>query len=315
MSGAVQYRLDPRAPVEDEVGRVAGELLDDAVRRLRNEPAPSVDDIRKARTALKKFRSMLRLVAVDPPVRATPPGRVARDAARRLSAQRDQAALSATFESLVPGLAGSVAPQTILRVRAGLLSSSAALRAAAQGEPVERDVADELDALALSTAMWSVDGEGFDALEDGLRSTYARGRAALADLSATPDTEELHELRKRVKDHWYQVRLVREVWPPVLTAWAAEAHALAFQLGDDHDLSVLAASLSGEGPDLLGADRPVVLDAIGLRRAELLVEIRAGAGRIYADKPGAFTRRIRRWWAEASTPPHSEVGGVPWTAP
>jgi hypothetical protein len=70
-------------------------------------------------------------------------------------------------------------------------------------------------------------------------------------------------------------------------------------MGDDHDLSVLAATLSGEGPDLLGADRPVVLGAIERRRAELLEGIRAGAGRIYADKPGAFTRRFRRWWAEA----------------
>ena len=120
MSGVVRYRLDPTLPVEDEVGRVAGELLDDAVRRLRNEPAPSVDDIHKSRTALKKFRSMLRLVAVDPPARATAPGRVARDAARRLSAQRDQALMTATFEGLVPVLAGAVAPQTILRVRAGL---------------------------------------------------------------------------------------------------------------------------------------------------------------------------------------------------
>lgn len=308
MRGAVRYRLDPTVPVEDEVGRVAGELLDDAVRRLRNEPAPSVDDIRKSRTALKKFRSMLRLVAVDPPARAMPPGRVARDAARCLSAQRDQAAITTTFEALVPVLAGSVAPQTILRVRAGLLSSSAALRSSVHGAPVERDVADDLDALALSTAMWSVDGDGFDALEDGLRSTYASGRDALADLSASPDIEELHELRKRVKDHWYQVRLLREVWPPVLTAWADEAHALAMQLGDDHDLSVLGAALSGEGPDLLGEDRPVVLGAIEERRAELLAGIRAGAGRIYADKPGAFTRRFRRWWAEAA-------GGVRWTAP
>jgi CHAD domain-containing protein len=308
MHGAVQYRLDPTVPVEDEVGRVAAELLDDAVRRLRHEPAPSTDDIRKSRTALKKLRSMLRLVAVDPPARATPPGRVARDAARRLSAQRDQAALSVTFESLVPVLAGAVAPQTILRVRAGLLSASAALRSETHGAPVELEVADDLDALALSTAMWSVDGEGFDALEDGLKRSYARGRAALADLSASPNTDELHELRKRVKDHWYQVRLLREVWPPVMTSWAAEAHALAFRLGDDHDLSVLAASLSGEGPDLLGVDRPVVLGAIGRRRTELLATIRAGAERIYADKPGAFTRRHRRWWAEAS-------GGVPWTAP
>jgi CHAD domain-containing protein len=202
----------------------------------------------------------------------------------------------------VPVLAGAVAPQTILRVRAGLVSMSAALRSTGRGAAVELEVADDLDALALSTAMWSVDGEGFDALEDGLRSSYARGRDALADLAEHPDAEELHELRKRVKDHWYHVRLLREVWPPVMTAWAGEARVLSEQLGDDHDLSVLAGVLSGEGPDLLGEDRPVVLGAIEERRAELLADIRAGAGRVYADKPGAFTRRLARWWATPSNP-------------
>ena len=305
----MRYRLDPTVPVEDEVGRVAGELLDDAVRRLRNEPAPSVDDIRKSRTALKKFRSMLRLVAVDPPARAMPPGRVARrcgpvpvGAAGPGRCHHDVRGPGAGARRL-----GRPADDPPGAGRAAELVGRGSA-ASVHGAPVERDVADDLDALALSTAMWSVDGDGFDALEDGLRSTYASGRDALADLSASPDIEELHELRKRVKDHWYQVRLLREVWPPVLTAWADEAHALAMQLGDDHDLSVLGAALSGEGPDLLGEDRPVVLGAIEERRAELLAGIRAGAGRIYADKPGAFTRRLRRWWAEAA-------GGVPWTAP
>ena len=77
--------------------RVAGELLDDAVRRLRTEPAPTVEDVRKSRTDLKKYRALLRLAAVEPPARGRPHrAGCARDAARRLSAQRDQAVLSAT---------------------------------------------------------------------------------------------------------------------------------------------------------------------------------------------------------------------------
>jgi CHAD domain-containing protein len=294
----VAYRLDPSAPLEAEVRRVAGELLDDSVRRLRSEPAPTVEDVRKSRTDLKKYRALLRLAEVEPPARAAAPGRVARDAARRLSAQRDQAVLSTTFESLVPAVAGAVSPQTILRVRAGLVSTAAAMRPRGTGVQLEREVADDLDALALSTAMWSVAGDGFDALEDGLRSSYRRGRDALADLRPHPDAEDLHELRKQVKDHWYHARLLRAAWPPVMAAWADEAHVLAVQLGVDHDLSVLAAVLTGEGPDLLGLDRAVVLQTIEDRRAELLTGIRAGAGRIYAEKPKAFTRRLAAWWSD-----------------
>jgi hypothetical protein len=86
----------------------------------------------------------------------------------------------------------------------------------------------------------------------------------------------------------------------VTTALADEAKRLSEQLGDDHDLAILATALGGDGPDLLGDDRGVVLDLIQDRRAALLTEIRTGAARVYADKPKAFTRRVGTWWHDAS---------------
>ena len=84
-----------------------------------------------------------------------------------------------------------------------------------------------------------------------------------------------------------------------MAAWADEAHVLAVQLGVDHDLAVLAAVLTGEGPDLLGADR-----ARRARRPSRTVgqtcspASAPAAGRIYAEKPKAFTRRIAAWWSD-----------------
>jgi CHAD domain-containing protein len=224
---------------------------------------------------------------------------VARDAARRLSAQRDHAVMTQTFEALVPDLSQVVGPQTVLRVRAGLASAAAAMRRSTAGsDAVAREVADDLDALALSTAMWALDGDGFDVLAGGLRRRYALGRDALAALGPDPHPEDLHELRKGVKDHWYHLRLLRAGWPAVMGALADEAKRLSEQLGDDHDLSILATALGGDGPDLLGDDRDAVLGLIGARRGALLAEICVGAARVYADKPKAFTRRIGTWWQE-----------------
>jgi CHAD domain-containing protein len=294
----VAYRLDPTAPLDDEVRRVAGELLEDAVHRLR-ERSPSTDDIHKSRTDLKKFRSLVRLVTLADSGKGSP-GRVARDAGRRLSAQRDQVVMTKTFESLVPELAGLVGPQTVLRVRAGLASAAAAMRRSSVGpQAVEREVADDLDALALSTALWELEDDGFAGIEGRLRKRYELGRHALAALGPDPHPEELHELRKGVKDHWYHLRLLRDAWPPVLSTLADEAKVLAEQLGDDHDLSVLATALGGDGSDLLGEDRAAVLGLITDRRVALLVEICSGAARVYADTPKAFTRRLGRWWQEA----------------
>jgi hypothetical protein len=57
-----------------------------------------------------------------------------------------------------------------------------------------------------------------------------------------------------------------------------------------------ASALNGGGPLMRGFD--VIVEA---RRRELQEEAFAYAARLYADKPGAFVRRIRTWWETADT--------------
>jgi CHAD domain-containing protein len=138
---------------------------------------------------------------------------------------------------------------------------------------------------------WPLERDGFDAFEDGLRRIYRRGRrdwrAALED----PSTENLHEWRKRVKDLWYSYSLLQEAWKPVMGALADEAHALSDRLGDDHDLAVLSD---------FGAEP--LEELIATRRRELQEEAFAYGARLYADKPGAYVRRIERWSRPILTP-------------
>ena len=79
-----------------------------------------------------------------------------------------------------------------------------------------------------------------DALAESLERTYARGRDAFARADRKPTTTNLHEWRKRVKDLWYQQRLLEDTWPGVMKAQAKEAKTLSKLLGEDHDLAVLS---------------------------------------------------------------------------
>jgi hypothetical protein len=70
-----------------------------------------------------------------------------------------------------------------------------------------------------------------------------------------------------------------------------EAHELADRLGDDHDLAVLADWIrehTGAGPEFY--------NAVDRRRAELQAEAITLGARLYADKPKAYVRRMRRLW-------------------
>ena len=88
-----------------------------------------------------------------------------------------------------------------------------------------------------------------------------------------------------MKDLWYQERLLVDSWPGVMKAQAKEAKKLSKLLGEDHDLAVLFDNV----------DDPQLHALIDQRRAELLSAARALGRRIYAERPKAFARRMRRY--------------------
>ena len=98
---------------------------------------------------------------------------------------------------------------------------------------------DELESAREEVADWPLERDDWGAIEGGLRRIYRQGRRRMREAENEPSTEALHEWRKRVKDLWYHLSLLRETWPAVVGPEADEAHALSEKLGDDHDLAVL----------------------------------------------------------------------------
>ena len=81
---------------------------------------------------------------------------------------------------------------------------------------------------------------GWAALAPGIKRSYRDGRRgyqAARDAGRRP--EELHAWRKRVKDLYYQVGLLRPIWPEQMAAIEAKLEHLAECLGEDHDLFLL----------------------------------------------------------------------------
>jgi CHAD domain-containing protein len=127
---------------------------------------------------------------------------------------------------------------------------------------------------------------GWPALEPGLLRGYEPGRDLLATAREKPSVENLHEWRKRVKDLWYHLRLLKPLSPGIDGGQADEADKLADVLGDDHDLAVLRDAV----------DDDAVIGLIDRRRAQLQAQaIRIGE-RLYAESPKTFARRMHRYW-------------------
>ncbi|HKA84314.1 MAG TPA: CHAD domain-containing protein [Acidimicrobiales bacterium] len=292
------YAFDAGEPVSDAVHRIVEEQVEGAVSVLEradgHDLEPAVHDSRKR---AKKLRGLLRLVRPALGTARRPANDAFRDAGRELAPLRDAHAALTTFDALVAASPDRLPDRGLGAIRAGL---AAAAEEATQGD--DRHVRCEraanlfrkggrgLHAAALGTYGWA-------AIGPGLEATYRAGRRALADARGRSEPAAIHEWRKRAKDAWYQVRLLRRAAPSILEPLEARLHDVSDALGDAHDLAVICGRLRAT-PERFGGqaevraacrladDRRVMLEKRALRLGD----------RLYAEKPGAYATRMGAYW-------------------
>ncbi len=297
------FRFCADETVADNILRLARARVKKALEALAHpSDGAAAETVHAARKEFKRLRALLRLVR--PALgrkRFEKENTAFRNAGRTLSAVRDAQALVAAFDKLLePDRARSqVGQNAALRVRSELTHDC---------EVVEQVVAlpsrlpaliTELNAVRERiSADWPLVGDDWWLIGTGLRATYRQGRRASKRVDARrDDAVAWHELRKRVKDLGYQLRVLRPLWPHVLKGVGRDLDALADALGDEHDLVVLRARLlDNPEPWVAPADLENFGTVIDARRAELHDAAHALARRIYREKPSEFEDRLHGYW-------------------
>lgn len=269
--------------------------LDKAGERLRDaggEGDALAEAIHGARKDLKKARAALRLIRDELGEQYQLENHALRDAARLLSASRDAEVKLETLDALVEG-SGDAPPAAIALWRDALVADRDRI-VGGEGDQTGAAVA-AIEEVAKRAPEWKIRRDGWKLLAPGLDTAYSEGRKAFAALGDSPSFEAVHELRKRGKDLWYQVRLLRDAWEPVMDATAEEIHDFTDLLGDHHDLAVLAVDLEDRS-QVDPTQRETLKTLIEARQEALLGKARGSGARIYAEKPKAFGRRMRCYW-------------------
>ena len=294
----MSYRLQFDQDLDDGLRRVASEQLDDALGGLR-DPEDPVKAVHEARKSVKKSRAALRLARPALP-RDTyrEEDHALRDAGRSLSGARDADVLLETVDALGERFAGQLPETDFTDLREKMAAQLASVR---EGGDDTAAAAELLEAAAARVDRWPLDAADWATAVDGATRAYRLGRDALAEAEREPDDDErLHDLRKRVKDLWYHLRLFSDAWPGVMEAQTDEADTLAEHLGDDHDLAVLTDYLQRTGAELATTtDLDRIAELIRGRRGEHYEAIVRIARRLYAEKPAAFKRRLTAYTTAA----------------
>jgi CHAD domain-containing protein len=270
--------------------RVAAGRADKALERLRGDDEDPAEAIHGARKDMKKLRAVLRMARGALPKRLyKEENRRYRDAARALSASRDAEVKLETLDALAERDGGL--PREAVEAWRQILDRD---REAAVNTVQAEAAIGLIEAGREGIRGWPLEGSSWKLVGGEVRRAYRRGRRAMASAAADPSEQSFHEWRKRAKDLWYQLRLLGPAWSELLGPAAEEAHRLTDLLGDHHDLAVLRQDLRQRR---LGEQETRALEAaIEARQTELAGEAFDLGRRLYAERPKAYSRRLRRYW-------------------
>lgn len=301
------YRFKASESVPDGIRRVVLEEIESATGLLaRSSKAKRDEAVHEARKSIKKIRGVLRLMRPELGRTYTEENNRFREVGRQLSQLRDAAAQIEMFDQLAEKFAGSIERGSLAEVRAGLVRHKRKIEQRLDVVKVIARASATLKAARSRISKWKLSQDGFDALGPGLEQTVRRGRKALRAARKGQDAVAYHDFRKRVKDHWYHLRLLESVWTEIMQAHEASLKELETRLGDDHNLVVLSEMLS-DRPEEYGGKSTVqlFLAATDLHQKELREQAISLGERVYAEKPKRFVETIALLWKAWQQQPKS----------
>src|SRR5260370_23614963 len=292
------YRLKYGESVREGVKRIAREEIRAAVKYLRGKGGISRDEaIHEARKSIKKVRALLRLVRSELGEFYESESARLRDAGRKLSQIRDLGALITTLDELKKQRGKTLGKVSLTAIRRALVLHKKHVEAEMGVRELMHGLAVPLGLTLQSVRRWPLKTDGFAALEPGLKKTFRAGKKAFGQLKQNGSREKCHEWRKRVKDHWYHVRLLENLWSEVMKGYEQTLKELEDALGEDLNLAILRDHiLSASGPQGEGRAVDQVVKAIDESRKELRERALAIGRRVYAEKTRQFIRQMRQLW-------------------
>lgn len=292
------YRLQPGESVREGLRRIAREELSSAAAGLHYATTGTRDEaVHEARKSVKKVRAILRLMRGELGGTYKVENRRLRDVGRRLSVYRDGTVMIETLDQLGGHRGNDRSARALAAIRRSLLENKRRQRRGRRMANAMRRAAEALLAASARVGRWRLVMDGPVALAPGMETAYRRGRAGLAAARRHAQPEHCHEWRKRVKDHWYHLRLLESRWNPATRARERNLKELETWLGEHHNLEVLSTYLAGK---IAGERKPKEAELCRHLIGELQRELRRKAialgERLYSEPTELFRKHLAELW-------------------
>jgi CHAD domain-containing protein len=283
----MSYDFTRSEPVPLAARRIVREEIAFATDSLKVTRAADRDDaIHEVRKSVKRVRSLLKLLRPVLGDRYDLEAGAWRNLGQILSGVRDAEAMLELFEEL--------RPQCPARLYAPLHR-----RLARNKHQTLRDIdlvmtklASGLKRSTHGLKSWRMEDRGFQTIATGWKQTYRRGARAVRAAEKDASPENLHRLRKRTKEHFFQLRLLKGLWDGKLRSHKAKVERLEEMLGSHHNLVVLKTAILQQ-PAVNAEEFLRVLDKMEKDLARKALKL---AAMVYAEPTSRITQRVEQRW-------------------
>ena len=284
----MKYYLKANESLPKGIDRIVRRLLDRSYKLLTdNEETPDIA-VHEVRKYSKKLRALLQLLSPGMSRKAyRQSDHALGDFARQLNGTRDSAMLLASlnrvrqyYKPFLDDAATAPVFEELVR------RHEAAMRQHQESIDIT-GIEDQLQHIA--TRLGELDRFDFslDTLLASLETSYNKGRRSLQALRKSAAREKRNAFRKQVKTLWYQLRLMSQWNPELLSPLTRELGELRELLGKDNDLAELIDILPAiESAREKTARIELLVSLAEARRLDLLEQaLRLGA-ELYSRKTG-----------------------------
>jgi CHAD domain-containing protein len=272
---------------------IAHDVLIDARLAVEKSGSSGTAAVHEFRRQMKCWRALLRLLEPFVGEDAHQLRVTARDLARDLGAARDPQSAREAFDDLTEhGL--PLSDRAIKSVRRCIDDLRAKGESHALGPKMRRRIDETLTEASDALDRWPLHVLTFPDLAKQLAAGYRDARRAVPKKWFDDAPETLHELRKLVVIHRYQMQLVEPLWQRFTKMWIGEAQRLRERLGQYQDLEVLQQITQPNQPLAhwhSQLDRP-----IAVRKRRHVIAAKRTATRLFVERPSEFRRRLIVMW-------------------
>ncbi len=302
----MSFELHQRNHIEDELAKIVRRELRKTARALTESAGSTLEGaVHESRKSVKKVRAVAAFLEQAGAKLPRKDRKRLKAAARALSRLRDSAAIVDTFDRVRRRYPKQLSQHTYRTLRRGLVGARNREQERAQGDGIVGEAVERLAKTRKSAKRWTSPSIDVSDIGAVVALSYRRSRAAMKRARATGQSATLHRWRKEVKRLWYQLRLAE----PLTTGVAplvADLKRLETELGDDHNLVVLAATLRAcRDLRTMRADIRQIDRLAARMRQPLRRRVFALGRQLHARTPKAFAHWIRR----SAKQPHADSRG------